>query len=1169
MPQRVFSLKTVILILILIAGACQGSLQKPSEFAATYLGGVGHEFCEAIAIDDEGHIYVAGNTRSADFPTTEGAYSQDRKGESDVFIAKFDNGLQTLLASTLIGGGGDECAYTMLYDPQGYVCVAGYTSSEDFPTTERSYDTSYNGGDGDAFILKMDKDLKNLAASTFLGGSGVEDDWRSPELVQDAEGNLYIAGITASEDFPTTSGAFQEEYNGGARDVFLSKLDPDLRELLASTLLGGESDDRMGRSLGISAKTQEIYVGGYTFDPAKLDGFVTKLNLDLTEATASTILDAGWIYCMLIHENGDVYVGGHAANRLPTTSGAFYQGFDKAADQGFITRLSGDLTRIVSSTVIPGSYASGGGRICSLNLCQSADGHILSAGWTRPLDFPVTPGVYDETQNGNADSYILKMDSDLSQVLSSTFIGGSRSERWNRMTTDGKGSIYLASYTLSSDFPTSENSAFASFGSVIDDEEEDLNTSARDATIVKIDESLAAGTPEEFHEAAKRDQVDTLQKLCSKEGGSLENRDKYQRTPLHSAACYGALSAARFLLERGADPDTKDERGDTPLHLASIFSHDDMIELLLRHEAGVNQQNTEGQAPLILASLYGNAPSIRSLLAGGADINLKDADGSTPLHIAALYQNHENLAAILEEAPEIDAVNSAGDTPLLTAVRRPENGQAVELFLQHGADTDALDRTGKNALLTASASNQKDYIKVLVSAGIDINSQDGEGNTALHYPLNNVLRNRAYLPLSTELVTVLLEEGADPRIKNKDGRSPLDLAREIGEDELIDLLSGVRQSVEEREDQTSAGEPPPGEPNRGRGLDGNKMLIITTSKYAGALDEYIAWKTQRGLEVELDVRSAEKGATAIQQKIQDKYDQEGLTYVILVGDIDDVPSVMLPAHASSPYREGGYPSDPSYTLLAGDDLIGDALISRISVNTTAELENQLNKILKYEKGDFANFDWVRHAVVASMTGFDGIDHAGKLETSLKSHPEYFDEVIKIMESDGNITQRIRDAIEKTGVNFIAHHGHGSETAFGSLPFSRDDAANLKNFDTGFPIIHGAACSTGSFWYEDGDCLAEAFMKAGTVEKPSGAIAFLGGATSMDPGACIAAQKQVFMMYYYDEDVETIGELFYKGTLAAMQNLSSDRAERLFRRWHLFGDCSTPLWKTIPAGRTTH
>ena len=346
---------------------------------------------------------------------------------------------------------------------------------------------------------------------------------------------------------------------------------------------------------------------------------------------------------------------------------------------------------------------------------------------------------------------------------------------------------------------------------------------------------------------------------------------------------------------------------------------------------------------------------------------------------------------------------------------------------------------------------------------------------------------------------------------------------------------------------------------------GNRMLVLTTQKYQDTLVKYIAWKKSRGLDVELDVGSAGRGAEAVRRRIQEKYAQGGLAYIILAGDIEDVPSLMLPEGGMPENRKEGYPSDPSYTLLAGDDLIGDALISRLSARTPAELEIQVNKIIKYEKGDFESFGWVRRAVVASMIGFDGVDHAAKLESRLKSRPDYFDDVIKIMETDGNVTGKIREAIETRGVNFIAHHGHGSTTAFGSLPFSREDAARLRNYETGFPIIHGAACSTGSFWIENGDCLAEAFLKAGTPEKPAGAIAFLGGATSMDPGACIAAQKEVFMTYYFDESVKTIGELFYKGTLAAMKNLSRDRAERLFRRWHLFGDCSTPLWRRASRG----
>jgi ankyrin repeat protein/predicted O-methyltransferase YrrM len=739
-----------------------------------------------------------------------------------VFVAKFDNELKTLLASTLIGGDEDECAYTILSDPQGYVYVAGYTSSQNFPTTEQAYDKNYNGGDGDAFILKMDKDLKTLVSSTFLGGSGVEDDWRSPEMVQDSDGNIYIAGITASDDFPTTTGAFQEKNNGGARDVFISKFDPDLRELLASTFLGGSNDDRMGRSLCIDAQKNELCVGGYTFSPdfptnqnaygrmvsGQLDGFVSKFSMDLKELTTSTILDAGWIYCMMIHDNGDIYVGGHAANRLPTTPNAFHQDFNKAFDQGFISCLSNDLSKLKSSTVIPGSYATGGGRICSLNLCPSSDGHILSAGWTRPIDFPITPGVYDETQNGNGDTYIMKMDKDLSEVMLSTVIGGSRSERWNRMITDGTGKIYLASYTLSSDFPSTEDAAFQTFSEVIEDKEENLNTSPRDAFIIKIDENLSAEVFEELHDAAKKDQVKKLQKLISKNKTWLEIRDKYQRTPLHSAARYGAFEAARFLLDQGADFNVKDETGNTPIHLASVYRHDEIIDLMIQHEADVNGLNDQRQTPLYLASIYGNAESIGILLAGGVKIDIRDADGNTPLHVAVLYRNPENLDEILKANPDIDALNSEGYTPLHLAVQRPDNEKAIGHLLQQGADVNILDPTGRNALLVSLGSNQKEYISLLVSKGIDINSQDDSGNTAMHYPLSNVLRDKRYLPYSTEIIKILMMEGADPHIKNKEGKSPMDLAMETEENELINLLSGQRQSIEDWEKETFLKQPP-------------------------------------------------------------------------------------------------------------------------------------------------------------------------------------------------------------------------------------------------------------------------------------------------------------------------------------------------------------------------
>ncbi len=340
------------------------------------------------------------------------------------------------------------------------------------------------------------------------------------------------------------------------------------------------------------------------------------------------------------------------------------------------------------------------------------------------------------------------------------------------------------------------------------------------------------------------------------------------------------------------------------------------------------------------------------------------------------------------------------------------------------------------------------------------------------------------------------------------------------------------------------------------GFRGDNMIIVTTPEYESALKEYVLWKKSRGINVEVNSKSAENGADAVQKILQDKYDKDGLTYIVLVGDIDDVPSHMPDAYGAG----SGYASDPSYALLEGDDKTGDALISRISVNSVKELKNQLNKIMIHEKGNFKRKKGIYNAVVASMTGFDGINHSNSIEKAMKDNPDYFKNVIKIMESDTRITEKIKNAIEKTGVNIIAHHGHGSQTGFESIPFKAEDAKKLKNTDGPFPMIHGAACATGSFQRSGGDCLAEAFLKAGTVDQPAGAVAFLGASSGMNPYACCLAQKEAFTNLYYKNGEETYGALCYEATLFAMNRLNNTEANRLYKKWHLFGDCSTLIWK---------
>ena len=209
--------------------------------ASTFLGGSGDDTVKSIAIDSDGNVYVAGYTKSSDFPTTTGSYDTSYNGsydtddedyDTDVFVSKLSGDLTSLLASTYLGGSSDDWVNSIAIDSGGNIYVTGETYATDFPTTTGSYDTSYNKND--AFVSKLNGDLTTLLASTYLGGSS--DDWVN-SIAIDSGGNIYVTGGTYATDFPTTTGAYDISYNG-VYDAFVSKFSSNLTSLIASTYLG-------------------------------------------------------------------------------------------------------------------------------------------------------------------------------------------------------------------------------------------------------------------------------------------------------------------------------------------------------------------------------------------------------------------------------------------------------------------------------------------------------------------------------------------------------------------------------------------------------------------------------------------------------------------------------------------------------------------------------------------------------------------------------------------------------------------------------------------------------------------------------------------------------------------------------------------------------------------
>jgi uncharacterized repeat protein (TIGR01451 family) len=237
---------------------------------STYLGGNSDDLGLGIAVDSSGNAYVTGSTGSTNYPTTPGAFQTTLHGSSyyngDAFVTKLNVDGTALLYSTYLGGSSSEQANGIAIDSTGNAYLAGYTYSNDFPTTPGAFKTAASPGSSqEAFVTKLNDTGTALVYSTFLGGSGAD---QATAIKVDSSGYAYVTGMTASANFDITPGAYQSTYGGGSSsyygygDAFATKVDPSGTSLIYSTYIGGTGDDP---SFGIDlASSGEVYLTGST-----------------------------------------------------------------------------------------------------------------------------------------------------------------------------------------------------------------------------------------------------------------------------------------------------------------------------------------------------------------------------------------------------------------------------------------------------------------------------------------------------------------------------------------------------------------------------------------------------------------------------------------------------------------------------------------------------------------------------------------------------------------------------------------------------------------------------------------------------------------------------------------------------------------------------------------
>ena len=494
---------------------------------SSYVGGSGGDSGLGVAVDGSGNICVTGETFSTDFPTTANALKPgpnagNANGTSFVFkINPALSGTSSLVYSSYIGGTQStvtEFGNGVATDANGLVYVVGLTASQpgavlaNFPVTastafQATPDPANTTGTG--FLAKLDTTKTGAASliySTYLGGNGVKAATSQGGfgdalfgVNEDSTGNTYVAGTTASTNFPTTTTAFQQTLPAGntGGTAFVSRFDTTkvgAASLLYSTYLGGDTAD-FGDAIALGP-SNVAYVTGSTSSllfPATSGAFQTKGNtagiafitLVDTSLTGSASLkystfvggsQTNSAFGIAADTAGDAYIAGATqGSDFPVTKGAF-QTAPVAGSQGegFVTKLNPAGTGaadLVYSTYFGGSGAGPNfDEVDAIAVNPLTNNGYITGVTASAATFPVfpNPGAFQTALNGTSDAFIAELTfqptltvSPLTLTFGPQLVGTPTAAQMVTLTNNNITAVAFTSAAISGGSPAAANTDFA------------------------------------------------------------------------------------------------------------------------------------------------------------------------------------------------------------------------------------------------------------------------------------------------------------------------------------------------------------------------------------------------------------------------------------------------------------------------------------------------------------------------------------------------------------------------------------------------------------------------------------------------------------------------------------------------------------------------------------
>jgi hypothetical protein len=333
-------------------------------------------------------------------------------GQQDGFVTKLSSDGSRVIWSTYFGSDDREVIRDMDVDGQGNVSLATtsirrtsrFITAGAFQTVRR--------GPSDGLVAKISANGSSVIYASYFGGS--RDDGETPSIRADQAGNAYYLTHSNSTDAPVTANAFQPNYAGGTGvDMMLAKISPDGSSLIYSSYLGGTA-------------------------------------VDFTETHSLEIDDAGNAYIAITTLSTDMVTtpGAYQRNYAGTGTSSTGRNTNYPGDI-YVAKVSADGSRLLAATYVGGRHGEG----CE-GVAVDRDGNVYFSGATYSDNFPAATTGFQPDLGGDADLFAVKLSADFSQLVYSTYLGGSRTDYGRAATIDASGNLYVAGMSDSNDYPT-------------------------------------------------------------------------------------------------------------------------------------------------------------------------------------------------------------------------------------------------------------------------------------------------------------------------------------------------------------------------------------------------------------------------------------------------------------------------------------------------------------------------------------------------------------------------------------------------------------------------------------------------------------------------------------------------------------------------------------------